>query len=70
LDFRIFSIFSSVSVGRSFRHPAVKVLSSSMDFGTMLTTSVASPSLRPHSVSSCFLSFLAASAVVLENFEV
>ena len=63
------SIFSSVSVGRSFRQPAVNVLSSSIDFGMMLTTSVASPSLRPQSVSSCFFSFLATSGVFFANFD-
>jgi len=69
-DFSILSIFSSVSVGRSFLQPAVNVLSSSIDFGMMLMTSTDSSVLRPQSVSSCLRSFLALSTVIFENLEV
>src|SRR5712692_2871099 len=69
-EWSIFSIFSSVSVESSFLHPEVKVLSSSMDFGIMFTSSTDSSSLRPHSVSSSFRSFLALSDGTFENLVV
>src|SRR5215211_3553429 len=47
-EYLTLSIFPSVSVRISFFHPKVNALSSSSEFGMMLTISTASSSVRSH----------------------
>ena len=59
VDVSFAKAFSNVDVRINFFHPKVNVLSSSSDFGIMLTSSTASSSVNSHSLIKSFTNILA-----------